>query len=241
MAEGIPDRNALSSGVFASFAESPANFAVKDFGLRDVQEPQILNRKVRRGLRKGRKGTRNEIRHPFPVRRLLRGYNWLVEFAVRNCRSDEVEALWRIDQQCFEPGISYSRLELISYLRRPGAFGLVVDSSVSGGLPVPVAFIIAEAGTRGSGHIITIDVLPKVRRTGVGSQLLRAAEDRLRAALCHAVVLETAVDNQAALSFYKRHNYTVIKTWPRYYSNGVDAFVLKKDLLSSAEPAKLPQ
>src|SRR6476469_2435052 len=82
MAEGIPDRNALSSGVFASFAESSANFAVKDFGLRDVQGPQILNRKVRRGLRKGRKGTRNEIRHPFPVRRLLRGYNWLVEFAV---------------------------------------------------------------------------------------------------------------------------------------------------------------
>lgn len=221
--------------------ESFANFAVKDFDLRSVQEPQILNRKVRKGLRKGRKGTRNEIRHPFPVRRLLRGYNHLVEFAVRNYRSDEIEALWRIDQQCFEPGISYSRLELISYLRRPGAFGLVVDSPVSVGPPVPVAFIVAEAGTRGKGHIITIDVLPKFRRTGVGSQLLGAAEDRLRAALCHAAVLETAVDNQAALAFYKRHTYTVIKTWPRYYSNGVDAFVLKKDLLSAAEPAKLPQ
>jgi ribosomal protein S18 acetylase RimI-like enzyme len=38
------------------------------------------------------------------------------------------------------------------------------------------------------------------------------------------------VDNQNALSFYKRHGYSVIRTWPRYYSNGVDALVLKKDL-----------
>ena len=46
----------------------------------------------------------------------------------------------------------------------------------------------------------------------------------------HAVGLETAVDNISALAFYKRHGYSVIRTWPRYYSNGVDALVLKKDL-----------
>jgi ribosomal protein S18 acetylase RimI-like enzyme len=44
------------------------------------------------------------------------------------------------------------------------------------------------------------------------------------------VGLETAVDNLGALSFYKRHGYHVIRTWPRYYSNGVDALVMKKDL-----------
>ena len=71
--------------------------------------------------------------------------------------------------------------------------------------------------------------------------MLQAAEERLRALHCQSVILETAVDNRAALSFYKRHHYTVIKTLPRYYSNGVDAFVLKKDLLSPPEPAKLPR
>ncbi len=164
-----------------------------------------------------------------------------MEFALRDFRDEEIETLWRIDQQCFAPGISYSRLELDTYLRRPGAFALVADSNVPGDSAVPVGFIVAEAGRRGSGHIITIDVLPDSRRGGIGSQLLQAAEDRLCAAHCHAVVLETAVDNRVALSFYKRHHYSVIKTWPRYYSNGVDAFVLKKDLLSPAEPAKLPQ
>ena len=62
----------------------------------------------------------------------------------------------------------------------------------------------------------------------------------MRDARCQSVILETAVDNKPALSFYKRHHYVVIKTLPRYYANGVDAFVLKKDLLSPPGTAKLP-
>ena len=54
-----------------------------------------------------------------------------VKFALRDFRHDEFEALWRIDQQCFEPGISYSRLELATYLRRSGAFTLVADAAKS--------------------------------------------------------------------------------------------------------------
>jgi [ribosomal protein S18]-alanine N-acetyltransferase len=177
-----------------------------------------------------------------------------VEFALRDFQHEEFETLWRIDQQCFAPGISYSRLELATYLQRPGAFALVADRSevsqtgtlgrsLNQGRPaaMTVGFIVAETGSRGTGHIITIDVLPGARGEGIGSQLLRAAEERLRVLGCQAVILETAVDNKPALAFYKRHDYTVIKTLPRYYSNGVDAFVLKKDLLSPPGPAKLPQ
>jgi ribosomal protein S18 acetylase RimI-like enzyme len=65
----------------------------------------------------------------------------------------------------------------------------------------------------------------------MGSRLLQAAEERLRSGGSRAVGLETAVDNLAALAFYKRHGYSVIRTWPRYYSNGVDALVMKKALL----------
>jgi len=174
----------------------------------------------------------------------LRGYNQPVEFVLRDFRKEKFEALWRIDQQCFAPGISYSRLELATYLQRPGAFALVADSpsgesSASKEMwkkgqsaATIVGFIVAELGSRGVGHIITIDVLPQARGLGAGSLLLRAAEDRLRTASCRAVILETAVDNRSALSFYKQHQYTVIKTLPRYYSNGVDGLVLKKDLLS---------
>jgi len=169
-----------------------------------------------------------------------------VPIAIRDFQPSDFETLWRIDQTCFPPGISYSRTELKFYMRRRSSFTLVAEgvqngeNAVSGddrkNSPTPVAsiagFIVAEAGARGRGHIITIDVLPAARRSGVGSLLLRAAEERLVSLKCTTIELETAVDNISALSFYKRHGYSVIRTAPRYYSNGVDALVLEKRLES---------
>ena len=100
-------------------------------------------------------------------------------------------------------------------------------SPANGGI---LGFIVAEANRRRVGHILTIDVPPSSRRLGVGSKLLATAEERLRTASCHRVMLETAVDNAAALAFYKRHGYDVVNTIPRYYSNGLDAFMLEKEL-----------
>jgi [ribosomal protein S18]-alanine N-acetyltransferase len=188
--------------------------------------------------------------------RLCSHYNGLVPFTVRDFQPADFDTLWRLDQECFAPGISYSRTELKAYMRRRGSFTLVAEeataAATSTGLPdsgkgakhfsatAPAkalvtgfsvaGFIVAGADGRGHGHIITIDVIAAARRSGVGSLLLGAAEDRLRAARCSSVELETAVDNLSALSFYKRQGYSVIKTFPRYYSNGVDALVLEKDL-----------
>jgi [ribosomal protein S18]-alanine N-acetyltransferase len=146
---------------------------------------------------------------------------------IRDFKPEDFETLWRMDQECFPPGISYSRQELKAYIRHRGSFTLVAadgEGKVRG-------FIVGHNGA--TGHIVTIDVLARERRSGVGSLLLRAAEDRLRAAGSHAVGLETAVDNLSALAFYKRHGYAVVRTWPRYYSNGVDALVMKKELNES--------
>jgi ribosomal-protein-alanine N-acetyltransferase len=180
-----------------------------------------------------------------------------VPSAIRDFQATDFDTLWRIDQECFPAGISYSRTELKVYMRRRGAFTLVAVSGENGsvdaesgdpdsgkggkGSPANVSaeaaiagFLVAEAGGRGRGHIITIDVIAAARRSGVGSLLLRAAEERLREAGSTAVELETAVDNISALSFYKRHGYSVVRTYPRYYSNGVDALVLQKELRAAA-------
>lgn len=186
-------------------------------------------------------------------------YNDGVPPSIRDFQPTDFDTLWRIDQDCFPVGISYSRTELKTYMRRRGSFTLVAvesapgepaspgsgkrrnDASSTPGAPYAITgFIVAEADGRGTGHIITIDVTSAARRSGVGSLLLRATEERLRSARCSSVELETAVDNVSALSFYKRHGYSVTRTFPRYYSNGVDALVLEKDLERDL-PKNLPK
>lgn len=176
-----------------------------------------------------------------------------MRFTVRDYRREDFNIIWEIDQACFPPGISYSRYELSYYLRRSGAFSLIAESWIEEGNTAEsesaaseiapsaakvdgheiLGFLVAESNRRGVGHVITLDVRSGARKHGVGSQLLEAAETRLQSAKCNSVRLETAVDNVSALGFYKRHGYDVIKTIPRYYSNGVDALLLEKNLLFS--------
>jgi ribosomal-protein-alanine N-acetyltransferase len=157
-------------------------------------------------------------------------YNGGVLFSIRPFESGDFDTLWRIDQGCFDPELAYSRPELAFYMRRPGAFTLVAEGE--GGV---LGFIVAES-RRKTGHIITIDVIAKARRTGAGSALLGAAEGKLLGAGAGAVALETPVNNLAAIQFYKAHGYFVEKTVAGYYSGQLDALVMSKDLVLS--PAK---
>jgi len=148
---------------------------------------------------------------------------------LREYRPSDLEELWRIDRECFAEGISYSRRELEFYLRRSRAIALVAetDSKI-------VGFIVADQDRRGNGHIVTIDVLSHARRSGLGSELMQAAEQRLSAAGAKRVYLEAAVNNSAALAFYKRHGYSVVGTIPRYYLDSLDALVMEKSLTTAA-------
>ena len=145
--------------------------------------------------------------------------------SIREYRPGDFETLWKIDQVCFARGISYTRRELAFYIARKIGFTLVAERGEQ-----IVGFVVVEHDSQGQGHIITIDILPEERRSGLGSRMMAVAEERLRSLGCSVVMLETAVDNAAAIAFYKRHGYSVIHTIPRYYLNSLDALVLSKDL-----------
>jgi len=159
---------------------------------------------------------------------------------VRAATAEDFETLWQIDQNCFPPGIAYSREELQWYMRLPQAFTFVIEKErrIAGFVLAAIAKVngrkrtisAKETTVESVGHIVTIDVLGGARRAGIGSTLLSQAEGKLRLEGCRTVLLETAVDNDSAIRFYKKHGYSVMRTLPRYYLDSLDAFLMGKKL-----------
>jgi len=151
---------------------------------------------------------------------------------IREFRPAEFLELWRIDQACFEAQFAYSQKELAWYMRRPGAFTLVAEDAGK-----TVGFVTASPTKPQTGHIITIDIVEAARRGGVGSELLRAAEERLRAGGAERVQLEVAVSNTGAIHFYQRRGYGVVRTLPRYYNGELDGLLMEKAIGRSGDSA----
>ena len=149
---------------------------------------------------------------------------------LRQYRPDDFASLLAIDQACFVEGIAYSAREMRHFLAQPAAVKIIGEQAgeIKG-------FIIADRfrlrrSEQAMGQIITIDVLPDARRSGLGSRLLDAAEEELKQKGCTYVSLETAVDNVAAMRFYSKHGYVGLKILPDYYLDSIDALLMGKKL-----------
>ncbi len=152
-------------------------------------------------------------------------------FRLRPYDKKDFEHLYKLDQQCFPPGIAYSRAELSSYIARKNSFTLIAESPEGKSAAEKIAgFITVEMTNKGYGHIITIDTRPEHRRKGLGTLLMEGAEKKIRDLEGFMVALEVAVDNAPAITFYKRHKYNVLKTLPRYYNGQVDGLLMTKRL-----------
>jgi ribosomal-protein-alanine N-acetyltransferase len=112
----------------------------------------------------------------------------------------------------------------------PGFFGMIGLTGAT-----PVGFVLA-LGLGTDCEIVSLGVAPGRRRAGIGSALLDRvfAEARLRGA--ERVVLEVAVDNNAARALYAARGFTVIGRRRNYYCQAAgmaDALVLGSALAAA--------
>jgi ribosomal-protein-alanine N-acetyltransferase len=137
--------------------------------------------------------------------------------------------MWQLDQECFPPGIAYSRSELRAFLARKTAETIVVerDGRVA-------AFVLGWRRSRTEGHVITLDVTASARRQGLARRLLAELERRFRAAGVERVRLEAAVTNVVAIRFYEHLGYRKVVQLRSYYGPGLHAWSMQKVLDGSA-------
>ena len=148
---------------------------------------------------------------------------------LRDYHRADFESIWELDQQCFPPGIAYSKSELRAFISRKTAETIVaeLDGAIVGFI---VGFVVGGRGRRDEGHVITLDVATSARRQGLGQRLLAELERRLLAAGTRRVVLEAAADNTIAIRFYERLGYRKVAHLANYYRPGMPAWRMEKAL-----------
>ncbi|MCI0404396.1 MAG: GNAT family N-acetyltransferase, partial [Acidobacteria bacterium] len=144
---------------------------------------------------------------------------------IRGFEAEDFEAVWRLDQSCYPPGIAYSHYALGEFLSLPGARAWVAKDEAQ-----LIGFIIARRAAKRLGHVITLDVREDRRRQGIGSALLSTAEVWLRGEDVTRVRLETAVDNPAAVAFWEKTGFATVDVLAGYYLGRVDAYRMEKEL-----------
>jgi [ribosomal protein S18]-alanine N-acetyltransferase len=104
--------------------------------------------------------------------------------------------------------------------------GWVADDEGGGG---EVAGFIVARRIASDAEILNFAVRPGLRRQGLGAALLNAALFWAQELSAEKVILEVRVSNDAALRFYKRHNFQTVGRRAGYYASPVeDALLLSR-------------
>jgi ribosomal protein S18 acetylase RimI-like enzyme len=153
---------------------------------------------------------------------------------LRSYEPHDFAALHRLDRSCFPAGISYSKTALHYFMTIPSADCIVATDGAR-----VAGFILTEENPP-LAHIITMDVAEAYRRKGVGSALLAESERNLALRGVRSILLETAIDNEGAVAFWKRHGYRIEAVLKRYYVRRLDAYEMRKILADAGKsvPAK---
>lgn len=117
--------------------------------------------------------------------------------------------------------------EFTNLLASPGCFGvmLIVNEQPGGFAVVRVAADEAE--------LLTLGVVPTVRRRGGASRLLSAVTHRCRRRGAQRIFLEVAEDNVPAQRLYETHGFVTVGRRDNYFDRGLNvraaALVLRRD------------
>ena len=79
-------------------------------------------------------------------------------------------------------------------------------------------------------NLISIAVAPQARRKGIASLLLLSTIRRLKFRGIERLTLIVRQSNTAAIEFYRRHGFEIVRRAPRYYEDGEDGWLMRMQI-----------
>jgi ribosomal-protein-alanine N-acetyltransferase len=140
----------------------------------------------------------------------------------------DLDALFALDEICFEPAFRFSRAALRRFAETRRARVIVAEAA-----GVVVGFCITHierTATGCSGYVVTLDVAPGWRERGLARRMMLNMEAQVRSEGCRTMLLHVFTGNAAAILFYERLGFERGHTAEAFYAPGLDAFVYRKSL-----------
>ena len=136
-------------------------------------------------------------------------------------------ALADLYRECFDE--PWPLVSIENLLRPPGCWALLAEISDSD-LIIPAGFALARI-IHDEAEVLSLGVSPRFRRRGVAKALMQKVLSCARQKCAASLYLEVGIDNNAALTFYKKMNFKTIARRKGYYRRAdrsqVDALVMK--------------
>jgi ribosomal protein S18 acetylase RimI-like enzyme len=94
----------------------------------------------------------------------------------------------------------------------------------------PSGFLAGVLNAPQSARILMLAVQPEVRNLGIGTTLLNTFLRECAAHMVTAIELEVRKSNLHAIRFYERHAFRIAQDIPKFYTDGEDAWKMRRGL-----------
>jgi ribosomal-protein-alanine N-acetyltransferase len=154
-------------------------------------------------------------------------------FTLRQFKPSDLDKVIEINRVCLPENYSpYFFMEIFE--RFPATFIVAeLDDDMVGYIMCRIETGFSSMGILSiskKGHVVSVAVLPKYQRKGLGMALMNETMKNMRLYRAKECFLEVRASNTPAVDMYKKLGFQVARTAKGYYADGEDAYVMTKKL-----------
>ncbi len=154
-------------------------------------------------------------------------------FTLRQFKPSDLDKVIEINRVCLPENYSpYFFMEIFE--RFPATFIVAeLDGDMVGYIMCRIETGFSSMGILSiskKGHVVSVAVLPKYQRKGLGMALMNETMKNMRLYRAKECFLEVRASNTPAVDMYKKLGFQVARTAKGYYADGEDAYVMTKKL-----------
>jgi ribosomal-protein-alanine N-acetyltransferase len=154
-------------------------------------------------------------------------------FTLRRFKPHDLERVMHINQVCLPENYTTSFFMNL-FQRFPEAFIVAEENGdVVGYIMCRIETGIPSfklLGITRKGHVISIAVLPKHQREGIGYALMREAMEAMVDYKAKECYLEVRASNVPAVNLYRKMRFEITRTITGYYADGEAAYAMARKL-----------